>query len=135
MHAAPRSAGLPAFTVAQGTRMTADSGVVFVTGIAFAVVDDTVLRYADQKPWLLPGDTLVLLEPIGEGYWTMWRRGEVLNEVPPFFESIPEPKRGHLVGMPRREWWVHASIGGRSGWFRADRVKVSGADRCAGPIE
>jgi hypothetical protein len=135
MHAAPRATGTPVFSVPKGTRIKADSGVVFVTSLAFAVVADTVFRYSDKKAWLLPGDTLVLLDPIGEGYWTMWRRGEVLNEVPPFFESVPEPKRGHLVGRPQREWWVHAAVGNRSGWFHADRVRVSGADSCAGPIE
>ncbi len=135
MHAVPRAAGTPTFSIRKNQRMQADSGVVYVTSIAIAVVDDTVFRYADQKPWLLPDDTLVLLEPIGEGYWTMWRRGEVLNEVPPFFESIPEPKRGRLIGTPKREWWVHASADGRQGWFNADSAKVSGSDACGGPIE
>lgn len=135
MYPTPRATGAPAFQLSKGTRMQADSGVVYVTSIAFAVVDDTVFRYADRRPWLLPGDTLVLLEPIGEGYWTMWRRGEVLNEVPPFFENIPEPKRGHLAGRPGREWWVHATAHGRRGWFPADSVRVRGADACGGPID
>jgi hypothetical protein len=135
MHAAPRSRAAAVFSIPKGKRMKADSGVVFVTGIAFAVVDDTVFRYADNRAWLFPGDTLVLLDPIGEGYWTMWRRGVVLHEVPPFFESIPEPRRGRLIGKPRREWSVHASVDGQSGWFHADKVRVSGADACGGPIE
>jgi hypothetical protein len=131
----PRPTGPAVFTLSKGEKLRADSGIVYITSIALAVVDDTVVRYRDQTPWLLPGDTLVLLEPIGEGYWTMWRRGEILNDVPPFFESIPEPRRGRLIGTPRREWWVHATINGRRGWFNADSAEVLGADACGGPVE
>ena len=131
----PQISGGPAFVINKGEKFKADSGVVFVTGIGLAIVDDTVFRYADRKPWLLPGDTLVLLDPIGEGYWNAWRRGEVLKEVPPFFESIPEAKRGRLIGKPEREWWVHATAGDRSGWIDMQRARVRGADACGGPVE
>ncbi|HEY0673802.1 MAG TPA: hypothetical protein VGD27_16100 [Longimicrobiales bacterium] len=135
LHDLPRATGTPSFMLQKGQKMRADSGVVYITSLAFAVVDDTVVRYADRRSWLLPGDTLVLLEPIGEGYWTMWRRGEVLQEVPPFFDSSSEPKRGRLIGTPRHEWWVHASAPGRSGWFNADSAEILGADACGGPVE
>ncbi len=135
MHNSPRPTGPPVFTLRKGDKLRADSGVVYVTSIAIAIVDDTVRRYEDQQPWLLPNDTLVLLEPVGEGYWTMWRRGEILNDVPPFFDSIPEPKRGRLIGRPARQWWVHATINGRKGWFNADSARVLGADACGGPVE
>ena len=129
MHDAPRSAATPAFSIAKGTALQADSGVVFVTGIALAIVDDTVSD--GPNPVLLPGDTLVLLDPIGEGYWKAWRRGQLLESVPPFFESWWHPKQsGRLIGEPAREWWVHALVNGRSGWFRADLFRVRGADAC-----
>lgn len=131
----PQISSGPAFVLNKGEKFKADSGVVFVTGIGLAIVDDTVFRYADGKPWLLPGDTLVLLDPIGEGYWNAWRRGEILKEVPPFFESIPEAKRGRLIGKPEREWWVHATAGNRSGWINMQRARVRGADACGGPVE
>jgi hypothetical protein len=134
MYAAPQTRGTPAFTFAKGTRIRADSGVVFVTSVAYAVVDDTVFG-AGNQPWLLPNDTVYLLDPVGEGHWTGWRRGEILEDVPPFFEDIPEPKKGRLFGKPGREWWVHATAGGQRGWFPADSVRVRGADACGGPIE
>jgi hypothetical protein len=117
--------------VSKGTAFRADSGAVFVTAIALAVVDDTVADSPDRL--LLPGDTLVLLDPIGEGYWTAWRRGEILESVPPFFESWWRPKQsGRLIGHPEREWWARTSINGRTGWFRPDVYRVRGADACAG---
>lgn len=129
MYAAPRGTGAPAFTLAKGTRLTADTGVVFVTHIALAIVEDTV---ADgPNPVLLPGDTLVLLDPIGEGYWKAWRRGQVLETVPPFFESWWRPApAGRLIGEAAREWWARATANGRTGWFRPDRYRVRGADAC-----
>jgi hypothetical protein len=131
MHAAARATGHPAFTLAAGDSMKADSGVVYVTSIALVVVDDTV-AYGPERARLMPGDTLVLLDPIGEGYWTAWRRGEILKEVPPFFESwSPEGPRGRLIGTPGREWWVRATARGRTGWFMPDRYRVTGADACS----
>jgi hypothetical protein len=131
MYREPRSNGTPDFTVAKGDSIRAETGVVFVTSIALVVADDTILIGARQRPAVLPGDTLVLLDPIGEGYWTAWRRGEVIREVPPFFESwMPEGKRGRLIGKPDREWWVRGIVNGRAGWFRPDRYHVRGSDAC-----
>ena len=129
MYAAPRGTGTAAFTLAKGATLAADTGVVFVTQIALAIVEDTV---ADgPNPVLLPGDTLVLLDPIGEGYWKAWRRGQVLETVPPFFESWWRPApAGRLIGEPAREWWARATANGRTGWFRPDRYRVRGADAC-----
>jgi hypothetical protein len=131
MHAAPRATGAAAFTLAAGDSMRADSGVVYVTSVALVVVEDTV-SYGPDHARLAPGDTLVLLDPIGEGYWTAWRRGEILQEVPPFFESwMPEGARGKMIGTPAREWWVRATADGRTGWFTPDRYRVTGADACS----
>jgi hypothetical protein len=129
MYREPRRTGTPAFTVPKGTSLRADSGAVFVTGIALAIVEDTVADSPNRL--LLPGDTLVLLDPIGEGYWTAWRRGEILESVPPFFESWWHPKQsGRLIGEPLREWWARTTVNGRTAWFRPDLFRVRGADAC-----
>ncbi len=70
MYSAPRSQGLPAFTLARGDSMQTEYGAVYVTSIGLVVVEDTLVLGADDATKLLPGDTLVLLDPIGEGYWT-----------------------------------------------------------------
>jgi hypothetical protein len=132
VHAAPRADGMPIFNIPKGDTMKAELGVVYVTSIALVVVDDSVQNGPDGAPGLVPGDTLVLLDPIGEGYWTAWRRGEIIKEVPPFFESWWRPKQqGRLIGHPAREWWVRANFKGRTGWFAADRFPVRGADACS----
>ena len=130
LRAAPNDSSTITARLRAGEQMNADSGIVFVTGLAIAIVDDTVFRGAERRPWLLPNDTLVLLDPIGEGHWNAWRRGEVLEDVPPFFEGILEPRRGRLIGDPTREWWAFATAGNRRGWFRPDQFRVSGADAC-----
>ncbi len=128
----PRSNGAPVFTLAKGDSMKTEFGVVYVTSIALVVVTDTVPLGNEGRVKLLPGDTLVLLDPIGEGYWTAWRRGEILEEVPPFFESwVREGRQGRMIGQPGREWWVRVTAGGRTGWFRPDRLGVTGADACS----
>ena len=129
LYDAPRATGTPALTLAKGTKLAADTGVVFVTHIALAIVEDTVADGPNAV--LLPGDTLVLLDPIGEGYWKAWRRGQVLETVPPFFESWWRPApAGRLIGEAAREWWARATANGRTGWFRPDRYRVRGADAC-----
>ena len=132
MYPDARGTGAPQFTVAKGESLRADTGVVYVTSIALVVVDDTVFQGAEKRVWMVPGDTLVLLDPIGEGFWTAWRRGEILKEVPPFFESWSrESGDGRMIGKPAREWWVRATARGRTGWFRADQYHVKGADACS----
>lgn len=132
MFVEPRRAGSPAFTVSAGDSLRADSGVVFITSIALVAVTDTVFSGPAKRVWMVPGDTLVLLDPIGEGFWTAWRRGEILREVPPFFESWSrESGAGRLIGKLAREWWVRATARGRTGWFTPDRFRVTGADACS----
>jgi hypothetical protein len=132
MYSAPRSQGRPAFTLARGDSMKTEYGAVYVTSIGLIVVEDSLVLGPDDGTKLLPGDTLVLLDPIGEGYWTAWRRGEIIEQVPPFFESWWRPRQqGRMIGRPAREWWVRATSKGRTGWFTPDIFRVRGADSCA----
>lgn len=132
MYAAPRTQGRPVFTLARGDSMRTEYGAVYVTSIGLVVVDDSLVLGPEDGTKLLPGDTLVLLDPIGEGFWTAWRRGEIIEQVPPFFESWWRPRQqGRMIGRPAREWWVRATSRGRTGWFTPDIFRVRGADACA----
>ncbi|MGH7554049.1 MAG: hypothetical protein ACREMQ_13585, partial [Longimicrobiales bacterium] len=108
----------------------ADSGNVHITGIGVVAVDDTVV--AGEGPTkLVPGDTVVILEPRGEGYFSVWRDGAIVD-VEGFWNTEEGTSRGVPLGEYRKEWWVHATTQqGQRGWFRADSTfRVTGSDRC-----
>lgn len=121
-------------TLAPEEHFRADSGTVHVTGLMLVAVRDTLSAYLGENPRrLAAGDTLVLLEPLGEGYFNVWHRGEVLASEP-FWDPPNDTLRADRIGEYAREWWVHATAAdGRSGWFLADSVELRGADACAGP--
>ena len=125
-----------AFTLARGARFKADSGHVKVTGAGIVVVYDTVPA-AGGNPQFLPGDTLVVLDYVGEGHWHAWLRARIIGPIGGFWGAEVDSPRGAYYGDYRKEWWVHATDPqGRSGWFRADSTyRFSGADACAGPVE
>lgn len=128
----PRSAAAPAFTIPKGQTFRADSGNLYVTGIARIAVTDTV-PLGQGRPPLLPGDTIVLLDHVGEGYWNVFHRGAVLREVPGFWDSEAPNTSGIRLGRYAKQWWVHVTAPDRrQGWFRADTTyRFKGADRCA----
>ena len=130
VHAQARSGDVASFSIPAHERFTADSGFVFITGVAIMVLADTVRHGYENPVWLLPNDTLVLLEYLGEGFYNVLRGHEVIEQVPAFYV---EPEG--MVGDYQREWWVHATYQGRSGWIAMDSIKVAGADACGGPID
>jgi len=127
--AGERSVGPPLFTVPQGQRFQADSGNVWVTGLMLVAVRDSV---GDPPYWsFAPGDTLVVLDAVGEGYFNVWHAGQV-REVAGFWEPWRKPPVAGTLGEQRTEWWVHVTLpDGRAGWFEASpEVRFSGADAC-----
>jgi hypothetical protein len=142
----PRT-GEPVDTIPAGERFEAETGVVFVTGILLALPTDTLGPYGDPRPdaplpgepwrpaWL-PGDTLVVLDYVGEGVFNVWHEGEVM-QVSQFWDSPdvdlgPGPSRGTSIGEHETEWWVRARrADGTVGWFLQPRdVSPEGADLC-----
>lgn len=122
----PRTGADSVGSIAVGETFPADTGFVRITGPAIIAVTDTV-RVRDTT--LLPGDTVVVLDYVGEGYWNLLHRGRVLEEVEGFWGAEHDDPRGAYYGDYRKEWWVHA----RGGWFRADSTfRFSGADACGG---
>lgn len=126
----PREGASPAGELAPGTSFQADSGFVRVTQVSLVAVTDTVTPMPDRQ--LQPGDTLVLLDYVGEGYHNAWLDGEFV-EVADFWSSATGQPRGEVIGEHQSEWWVHATTGdGTGGWFRADvpGVELGGVDAC-----
>jgi hypothetical protein len=65
--AEPSRGAVTAFVLPDSTRFMADSGFVRVTDVQLIVVADTI----DQRPHaalFLPGDTMVILDYVGEGH-------------------------------------------------------------------
>jgi hypothetical protein len=130
-HAEPARTTIPA-----DQTFTADSGFVRITGVSIVAVTDSVPTDPPGGAPLVPGDTLVVLDHVGEGFWNVWD-GERVQQISGFWGVGVSPVRGMLIGSDRyaREWWVHATTrAGEKGWFNADSVaRLRGADACGGP--
>lgn len=125
-----RERGRPRFTIAPGERFRADSGNVWITGLMLVAVQQPV---ADSPYWsFIAGDTLVVLDHLGEGHFNVWHAGRVLD-VEGFWEAWQGRGGARTLGAPGSEWWVHVTLlDGRTGWFEAaPDVRFSGADACA----
>ena len=122
--------------IAPDQTFTADSGFVQVIGVLLAAVTDSVTAEPPGDALFLPGDTLVVLDYVGEGFWNVWD-GERLRQISGFWGAEVSPARGNLIGGEgyAREWWVHATTrAGEQGWFNADSVaRLRGVDACGGP--
>jgi hypothetical protein len=130
VYAAERGEGAPAFTIPAGTAFRADSGNVHITGVSLVAVADSV---SDGDYWAFgAGDTLVVLDYIGEGHFNVWHDGEV-RDVAGFWGAERMPAVAEQLGTYEAQWWVHLTLpDGRTGWFRNDPPRqIDGADRCA----
>jgi hypothetical protein len=125
-----RDRGRPRFTIAAGERFRADSGNVWITGLLLVAVQQPV---ADAPYWsFVAGDTLVVLDHLGEGHFNVWHAGRV-QDVEGFWEPWRDGPGAGTLGAQRSEWWVHVTLpDGRAGWFEAaPEVRFAGADACA----
>jgi hypothetical protein len=128
-----RAAAAVAFTMPDSTRFRADSGFVRVTELQLLALTDTV----DQRPYatrFLPGDTVVVLDYVGEGHWRVWHNGRVY-EVEGFWGAEVQPLVAEMLGSYDREWWAHITAAdGRKGWLLIKPpMQLIGADQCGGP--
>ena len=141
----PRT-GEPVDTIPAGEAFEAEAGIVFVTGLLLALPADTLGEYGDPRPevpvpeewhptWV-PGDTLVVLDYVGEGVFNVWHEGEVA-QVSQFWESPevdlgPGLPLGTSLGEHETEWWVRARRpDGTVGWLlQPTDVSPEGADLC-----
>lgn len=121
-----------AFTMPEGQPFLADSGTVFIDDVLLIAVHDSV---GDPPYWsFVPGDTLVVLDYVGEGRYRAWHEGKVL-EVEGFWGAERMPLVAEMIGRWTSEWWVHVTLpDGRTGWVDASPpARFRGADACAGP--
>ncbi len=139
--------GSPVDTIQPGETFEAVTGTVFVTGIQLIAVLDSLDGSGEPgpavttaSPWtavFLPGDTLVALDYLGEGFYRAWDGAET-HEVQQFWwpadadEPAPDwASHGRSIGKYGSEWWIRSvRTDGVEGWFRAPDRYIPGSDAC-----
>lgn len=126
----------PAFSVPADTELDAATGHVLVTRLDATALRDSATLYLDydETRTAAPGDSVVVLDYVGEGTYRVWYDGAVYQAdgaavLPP----TDEAGATHLdSGAAHRQWWVRAEgPDGRTGWLWMDRTPpVEGADAC-----
>ena len=130
---APQVDAPTAFVLPDSTVFHADSGFVRIAKIQLVVVHDTLDQRPDAKLFV-PGDTLVVLDYVGEGHWKVLTDGRVL-EVEGFWGAEQAKPVSEMLGSYEAQWWAHVTMkDGRKGWLNIrPPMYVIGADKCGGP--
>jgi len=93
-----------------------------------------VVHTATETPPLGVGDVVYMLEPQGEGFYTLWHRGQTIDHdwtegadnEPITWDAGAPPPPGAILG-----WWVQLRIeGGRTGW-----IESPSTFECMGPLQ
>ena len=151
LRATPRPDAPALARLAPGTRVRADSGHVRIDPIGL-VIADRDYRDPDGAASFPAGDSILVLDYLGEAFFHVWSRGErrqlALNDVSRAFgEPAPAadgtPPALREVRAPASVWWVHVTplplvrkerSPARGGWVHMSaEVDVRGADACGGP--
>jgi hypothetical protein len=116
------------FAVARGARVVGVTGVVVTTKVGLAVVErETTIGQA--RITVQPGEEILLLHYIGEGFWKYWLRGKIDEEFIPDPDNCKRsaqrsPTMFAQCGVQEKErpetvWWVKIrNRDGREGWTR-----------------
>jgi SH3-like domain-containing protein len=137
------------FGIARGDTITAMTGLVMTTKAGrLRINKDATLtsvpsRFPKQPPEKVSahaGDVLYLLVPHGEGVYTIWYDGRLLESVD--VSDLMVAAVGQTVGAPPKdvleqpvyEWWVRVrNQQGEVGW--TDRARdFTGADACSNAL-
>jgi hypothetical protein len=114
-----------AFRVRKGDRVDGLTGVVITKTLGRAIVREPVTIGAGA-PRLDPGETVYVLNYVGEGAWKAWARGQVSpieiagkDEVCVGRERAPSPCPVQMLEEPVTEWWAKVrDREGHEGWTR-----------------
>ena len=122
-------------TVPAGASMEATSGHVLISRVGEAVTRDTLRLYRDDGSSLLAGsgDTLLVLDDIGEGYRRVWHAGAIYQtDAASGLNVAPGARVAALLVEPERQWWARVrTADGAEGWLWMDRTpRMEGADAC-----
>lgn len=120
-----------AATLPAGTVLSVPTGHVLVTRLGVAVLREPAMlfRTYEDRTQAAAGDTLLVLNTVGEGAWRVWWRGEILEAD----QGVLRPSGDGA--FPASQWWAQATTrDGTTGWLWMERTPpVRGADALAGP--
>lgn len=127
-----------AFTLPAKTKVTAETGFVLLHEIGAAVITKPMelwrLDAASTTRPIAAGDTVLVLDHVGEGQYNVWYADSIYrfdgNAFSP--ERAPADMTAELVTKPRPDWWVRiVTSDGKSGWLWMERTaRMEGADYC-----
>lgn len=89
-----------------------------------------IVRTATETPPLAVGDVVYMLEPLGEGYYVLWHRGETPehdwasgdDNEPIAWDTESEGPAGAVLG-----WWVQLKLeNGQTGWVNDPEFECMG---------
>ena len=121
-----------AFTIEPGTAFRADTGYVAVTQTGLVVTSRPleVYRSFESTRSVGAGDTLYLLDYIGEGFYEAWYADSVYQ----IEAAMPGDPAYRTLREPEQTWWAHAVLAdGRAGWLWMEENEngaISGYDGC-----
>lgn len=134
-YAAERDTSRTAFTLAAGERFTGVTGNVHLDRVGVVVLRRAV--DAGAEPGGAPrvfavGDTVHVLDYLGEDFFRIRHRGRVL-EAQRFWGEVGDTGwDGELLVAPVARWWARVrASGGREGWIDMDAAPfIGGVDAC-----
>jgi hypothetical protein len=129
-------------TIPTGEAFTSRTGNVHLTDIPTVVLSDTISGYDSTGTviTLQAGDTVRVLDYVGEGNWWVRSGGRVV-QLPRFWHTPDRPAdRGfpdiaEAATEPTSSWWVAVTRPDvRTGWLLVRKeYRFGGWDRCGGP--
>lgn len=144
IYAAEGDTTVAADTIPAGEAFTARTGNVHLDGIPTVVLTDTLSGYdsfgTGAVVTLQAGDTVQVLDYVGEGAWNVRAGGRVL-QVTRFWHTPDRPADPGFPDIaaapaePVSSWWVSVERGdGRTGWLLVRQgYRFGGWDRCGRP--
>jgi hypothetical protein len=120
-----------------GDSVTAETGDVHVTALTRVVVTREVREVSSMEGGhtFVPGDTLFVLDYLGEGFYSAWMDGE-MYQPEQFWTELQNwtedgEADGYSVGDRETEWWVRVRTSALEGWINVTNdVSFDGADTC-----
>jgi hypothetical protein len=123
-----------AFTMSDGQSFTAIEGNVHLERLGLVAVHRTVTDTVYDTYHFEPGDSILVLDYVGEGFFTAWLDGQL--EVTEAFWWFLDPEEDGdpawtVVAEPDPHWWVRVQTkDDRNGWIYMNEARVTNADAC-----
>jgi hypothetical protein len=112
--------------VRRGQRVRGVTGVVVTSKFGHAVVRRGITIGTDRPLKVEPGEKVLIVHYVGEGYWKFWVRGRLDQDQLPgrnegCANELQEPVDCaiEIIDEPEVMWWAKIrSRDGREGWTR-----------------